>query len=120
MDIKTASDFIKAFVKYNFVKGYRTRVEQQDFLDELYSFAIQIQFQDRNKDPYTFPRENLFVNNYISWFEDQDFDKIKKQEKVTESLNRLVNRADLCWIKYFKEEEPKKVTVKRKKISKYI
>jgi hypothetical protein len=99
---------------------------QQDVLDDLYSAAIIIQFSNKDRDP-ELSREDLFMNNFISWFEDQDFERMKKKEQVFKSLELLVNRVDLRWVSYLREAYKlkaslKTVQVKRKtpkKISRY-
>jgi hypothetical protein len=126
MKIDNAQEFVKKFIQFNYVQGFSSRTVQQDVLDDLYSAAIIIQFSNKDRDP-ELSREDLFMNNFISWFEDQDFERMKKKEQVFKSLELLVNRVDLRWVSYLREAYKlkaslKTVQVKRKapkKISRY-
>jgi hypothetical protein len=126
MKIDNAQEFVKKFIQFNYVQGFSNRTVQQDVLDDLYSAAIIIQFSNKDRDP-ELSREDLFMNNFISWFEDQDFERMKKKEQVFKSLELLVNRVDLRWVSYLREAYKlkaslKTVQVKRKtpkKISRY-
>ena len=122
MKIKSSKDFVKKFVQFVSTKDFKSRQAQQDILDDLYSSAVIINFNNRKQENNT-SNEDSFINRYVVWFENVNWDKIKTTDKAFKEVNRLVNSVDLTWLSSIKEIDTNvNVTVKpkRKRISKYL